>query len=141
MSLILWSYLILFIKLFHDGGCYHIETSPLISKANQWTGFYLITASVMKELNKCQNFIFLIFLYLSILFYIFMFCQELNSLSNIYEDMNGFFLVFVSRCSPLKVVKEQCFCFMETSQLIYCANQMNGFYELTRHLLVQRWKH
>ena len=29
---------------------YHIETSPLICSANQWTGFYMITASVMKEL-------------------------------------------------------------------------------------------
>ena len=36
--------------LFHDGGRYHIETSPLICRADQWTGFYMITASVMKEL-------------------------------------------------------------------------------------------
>ena len=28
-----------------------METSPLICSANQWTGFYMITASVMKELN------------------------------------------------------------------------------------------
>ena len=35
----------------HDGGRYHIETSPLICWANQWTGFYMITASVMKELS------------------------------------------------------------------------------------------
>ena len=34
----------------HDGGHYLIETSPLICFANQWTGFYMITASVMKEL-------------------------------------------------------------------------------------------
>ena len=27
-------------------------TTPLICRANQWTGFYMITASVMKELNK-----------------------------------------------------------------------------------------
>ena len=27
------------------------ETSPLIFSANQWTGFYMITASVMKELK------------------------------------------------------------------------------------------
>ena len=40
----------LFFQLFHDGGCYHIETSPLICKANQWTGFYMIGSSVMKEL-------------------------------------------------------------------------------------------
>ena len=38
--------------LFHDGGRYHVETSPLICSGNQWTGFYMITASVMKELNK-----------------------------------------------------------------------------------------
>ena len=41
-------------KPFHDGGRYHIETSPLsklISGANQWTGFYIITASVMKGLK------------------------------------------------------------------------------------------
>ena len=35
----------------HDGGRYHIETSPLICPANQSTGFYMITASVMKELK------------------------------------------------------------------------------------------
>ena len=39
-------------KYFHDGGPYHIETSPLIYKANQWTGFYIIGTSVMKELNS-----------------------------------------------------------------------------------------
>ena len=33
------------IQLFHEGGRYHKETS-----ANQWIGFYMITASVMKEL-------------------------------------------------------------------------------------------
>ena len=36
---------------FYDGGRYHIETSPLIYRANQWTGFYMITVSVMKELT------------------------------------------------------------------------------------------
>ena len=36
--------------LFHEGGRYHIETSPLICSANQWTGFCMIMASVMKEL-------------------------------------------------------------------------------------------
>ena len=28
-----------------------METNPLICRENQWTGFYMITASVMKELN------------------------------------------------------------------------------------------
>ena len=36
--------------LFQDGGRYHIETNPLICSANQWTGFYMITASVLKGL-------------------------------------------------------------------------------------------
>ena len=30
----------------------YIETSPLICRANQWTCFYIITASVLKELNS-----------------------------------------------------------------------------------------
>ena len=42
-------------KLFHDGGFYHIETSPLTCKANQWTGFYMIGTSVMKELLLLRN--------------------------------------------------------------------------------------
>ena len=35
--------------LFHEGGPYHIETIPFICRANQWTGFYMIGTSVMKE--------------------------------------------------------------------------------------------
>ena len=38
----------------HDGGRYHIETSPLICKSNQWTGFYMEGTSVMKELIHCE---------------------------------------------------------------------------------------
>ena len=38
---------------------YHTETSPLICRANQWTGLYMITNSVIKKLNM-QNFSFLI---------------------------------------------------------------------------------
>ena len=30
---------------------YHIETSPLICPADQWTGLYMIGTSIMKELN------------------------------------------------------------------------------------------
>ena len=37
-------------QLFHYGGRYRIETSPFICSANEWTGFYMITAPVMKEL-------------------------------------------------------------------------------------------
>ena len=38
-------------QLFLDGGRYHTETSPLICCSNQWTDFYMITASVMNELT------------------------------------------------------------------------------------------
>ena len=38
------------VQLFHDGGRYHIKTSPLICGANFISGFYMIMASVMKEL-------------------------------------------------------------------------------------------
>ena len=37
---------------FQDGGRYHIETSPLIHRANQWTGFYMKMVSVMKGLIR-----------------------------------------------------------------------------------------
>ena len=40
---------------FHDGGSYHIETSPLICRANEWTGFYMIGTSAMKELRDTVN--------------------------------------------------------------------------------------
>ena len=41
-------------------GPYHIETSPLICSANQWTGFYMIRTSVIKIFNsivKCLSLI------------------------------------------------------------------------------------
>ena len=47
--------------LSHDGGPYHLETSPLICRANQWTGFYMPGTSIMKELahKTFENFILL----------------------------------------------------------------------------------
>ena len=36
-------------KIFHEGGPYHVEASPLICRASQWTDFYMIRASFMKE--------------------------------------------------------------------------------------------
>ena len=39
--------------LFHDGRRYHIEI-----KSNQWTGFYMITTPVMKELNQLKSYQF-----------------------------------------------------------------------------------
>ena len=38
-------------KLFHYGGPYHIEKSPLICRVNQWNGLYMKETSAMKELN------------------------------------------------------------------------------------------
>ena len=35
----------------YEGCPYNVETTPLISKANQWTGFYMIGISAMKELR------------------------------------------------------------------------------------------
>ena len=40
---------------FHDGGRYHIETRPVMCSANQWTGFYMITASAMKYLKSNES--------------------------------------------------------------------------------------
>ena len=46
------SLIYIYILTFHDGGRYPIETSPLICSPNQWAGFYMITASVMKGLSE-----------------------------------------------------------------------------------------
>ena len=35
-------------ELCYDGGSYHIETSPLVCSANQWTYFYIIGTTIMK---------------------------------------------------------------------------------------------
>ena len=38
-------------------GPYHIVTSPLICRENQWTGFYMIGTSVMKELSQSPKLV------------------------------------------------------------------------------------
>ena len=44
-------------QFFHEGDHpYHIETITLIFSASQWTGFYMIGTSVMKELNPQNTF-------------------------------------------------------------------------------------
>ena len=43
--------LILTLYPFHDGIRYHTETSSLNCTANQWTGFYMTAASILKELS------------------------------------------------------------------------------------------
>ena len=39
------------VTLLYNGSPYHIGTSPLICRANQLTGFYMIGISAMKELK------------------------------------------------------------------------------------------
>ena len=46
-----------FFQLFHGGGPYHIETSPLISRTNQWTGFYIIGTFALSSLWLFLSFI------------------------------------------------------------------------------------
>ena len=41
--------------LLRDRGPYHIETSPLICRASLWVGFYMISTSVMRELNLIKH--------------------------------------------------------------------------------------
>ena len=43
-------------ELFHDEGPYHIETSPLIYSANQWTGFYDIRHERVKLFQANWSF-------------------------------------------------------------------------------------
>ena len=46
-------------SIFSDRGHYHKETSALISRTIQWTGFYMAKTSVMKELMVCYLHIFI----------------------------------------------------------------------------------
>ena len=54
-------------QLFHVGGPHHIENSPLIWRAKQWTGFCMIETPAMKrlrqELNLWSFFVFFCFHY------------------------------------------------------------------------------
>ena len=45
--------------IFHHGGPYYTETSPLICRTNHWTGFYTTRTSVMKELMFCYLHVFI----------------------------------------------------------------------------------
>ena len=84
-----WTRIELSYKLFHDGSRCHIETSPLICGANQWTGFYTITTSVMKELSSQH-------------------CVSANSLFSTFVSPSGIWCesmseAAVQRCSYEKV--------------------------------------
>ena len=54
---------VVYIFNFHDVGPYQKETSPLICKANQWTGFYTIQISLMKELTAIVAIFEILFLF------------------------------------------------------------------------------
>ena len=54
-----WKHLISLYQLFCAWVPCHKETSSLICRANQWTGFYMITATVMKELNSTGVFLWI----------------------------------------------------------------------------------
>ena len=43
------------LQFFCDRGPSHIETSPRICRANQWTGFYIIGTSIMNELKHLSK--------------------------------------------------------------------------------------
>ena len=43
----------------YDGVFYHIETSPLVCRANQWTGFFTTGTTAMKDLKQVTRFIFI----------------------------------------------------------------------------------
>ena len=49
-----WSSNFTFNYFMTDGGPYHIETTPLIRRANKWFGFCMIGTSVMKELRLSE---------------------------------------------------------------------------------------
>ena len=52
-------YQFIFSQLFYDGGPYHVETSPMIWRTNQWTGFYVIGMSFKIELISVFAMFFL----------------------------------------------------------------------------------
>ena len=58
-SQMLWSVTWLYLmgtRYFYDAAIqYHIETSPLICRANQWTGFYMISDGSVIEISRAHK--------------------------------------------------------------------------------------
>ena len=117
--------------VFHDGGRYHIEISPLICHANQSTGFYMITASVMKELKMI------------------VYTSELLNLS--VETMNSVVddIIYLSPCrSVLKILSSIFLIFIKTSCLADWKREqlrrkwiVASISRLQSHIvLIQSWK-
>ena len=65
---------------------YHIETRPLICKANQWTGFYVTETSVMKVLKSFKS-LFTTLWELDIV-------DDCTFYENINERLKHFYLVY-----------------------------------------------
>ena len=49
--ILMLSFNVKYLYIFHGGVTFHIVTSSLICRANQWTGFYMIRTSVITELK------------------------------------------------------------------------------------------
>ena len=56
------------IQLFHDEGPYHVETSLLICRVNQWTGFYITETPSSRSSRKYLKY------FLSVSFFIVVVC-------------------------------------------------------------------
>ena len=54
------SFNVKYLYIFHGGVTFHIVTSSLICRANQWTGFYMIRTSVIKELKAIMYYYLLV---------------------------------------------------------------------------------
>ena len=89
------------VELFHDGGPYYIENSQLICSVDQWTGYYMIGTTVIKELRGIISFCLIKDFTFSLTFCIL--AAEPNFL-NLHSDLpNKYFFSFNQ--SPLKMLK------------------------------------
>ena len=91
------------VQLFHEGGPYHIDTSPLICRPSQWTGFYMIGSSAMKELTY-HNKISMIGLILLMSFHWLRdHCRISILISNEFKWINPFLLPLKSSPMVIKI--------------------------------------
>ena len=56
VTALLLSNLLFYVLFLSWRSSYHIETSPLICRANQWTFFYIKGTSIIKQLTSEHNF-------------------------------------------------------------------------------------
>ena len=50
----------IFLNSFMTEDVYHIETSPLICRENQWTGFFMIGSPIMNEIHRLSFYNFIL---------------------------------------------------------------------------------